>query len=246
MTADPPCPFLSEPFIPEGRIERICSEALVAHGLMPSKPGAIRIDRFIEKQFGIEIEYDDLQSRFGDGVMGACRFARDGRVAEILVEVSLDEDESKLGEKRVRSTMAHEAGHGLLHGPLFVEKFQAEDEMADTPLAMDAPISSVIDDGFACRGLGSSRKGGRRYDWWEVQANMAMAALLLPRQLVDGYFREIMSMPMPKLAWTDRRAVLDLKDVAGMVADKFDVSYSMALYRIEALYNQMRSQPELL
>ena len=163
--AGPPCPFLSKPFLHEKQIERACSEALVAHGLMPSEPAPVRIDRFIEKQFGIDIEYDDLHDRFGEGVMGACRFNRDGSVAEILVEISLDADESKLGEKRVRSTMAHEGGHGLLHGPLFAEKFAAEDDVARAGMVDVVQTGGVMDDGFACRGLGSQEKGRRRYDW---------------------------------------------------------------------------------
>lgn len=246
-TGDQPCPFLSKPFLHEKQIERICVDALSAQDLMPEEPGPVRIDRFIEKQFGIEIEYCDLQGRFGEGVMGACRFRRDGQVGQILVDVALEEDESKLGEKRVRSTMAHEAGHGLFHGPLFLERFEAEDEAARFQLDKVAGDTGVMMDGFACRGLGSQRTGGgRRYDWWEVQANKAMASLLLPRQLVDPYVREIMAIPLPKLAWTGKRPDWGLKDVAGMIADKFEVSISMATYRIQDLHQSQLNEPTLL
>jgi hypothetical protein len=73
-----------------------------------------------------------------------------------------------------------------------------------------------------------------------------MAALLLPRKLVDPFVREIMSVPLPKLAWTGKRPDWQLKDVAGMVADKFDASISMATYRIQDLHRSLLQEPTLL
>jgi hypothetical protein len=243
MSAEPtPCPFLSKPFHHENKIERVCTEALEAVGLMPSEPSPVRIDRFIEKQFTLGIEYENLQTRFGEGVMGACKFNRNGNVTRILVDVTLEEDGTRLVEKRLRSTLAHEGGHGLFHGPLFAEMFQAEDA---GKLVNVARCSGVTDDGFACRRIGDGGAGSR-FDWWEVQANKAMASLLLPRMLVDPFVREIMAIPLPKLAWTGKRPDWDLQDVAGMVADKFDVSISMATYRIQDLHKSLIIQPTLL
>lgn len=245
-TGEQPCPFLSKPFFHEKQIERTCIDALKIQGLMPEEPGPIRVDRFIEKQFGIEIDYEDLQGRFGEGVMGACRFQTNGEVAQILVDAALEEDQSPLGEKRIRSTLAHEAGHGLLHGSLFMEKFEAEKESRLSP-QIPSTSSGIISDGFACRGLGQTGSGsGRRFEWWEVQANKAMASLLLPRQLVDPYVREIMSIPLPKFPWMDKSPDWELEDVAKKVADKFEVSISMATYRIQALHQTMITQPTLL
>lgn len=238
-----PCPFLSDPFLPEQRIERTCSDALVAAGLMPPEPAPVRIDRFIEKHFDITIRYADLQSRFGEGVMGTCRFRRDGAVAEIIVEITLAEDDSKIASKRVRSTMAHEGGHGLFHGPLFSEMFRAEEDLKSGLVKVDR-CTGVTSDGFACRRIGEGG-GGRRYDWWEVQANRAMSALLLPRRLVDPFVREIIATPSPRSPWTGNRTVIPLQDVAVMVANTFDVSVSLAQYRIQDLYEQHQSQPDL-
>lgn len=239
------CPFTKKVFIPEARIEQVCSHVLVAMGLMPEEPSPIRIDRFIEKHFGIDIEYGDLHSRFGSGVMGACRFDRDGEVSEVIVEVTLEADESKTGQRRVRSTMAHEAGHGLFHGSLFAEKFQVEEELKRNGLVpVDNPIG-ITRDGFACRGLGDRQSNVDRYDWWEVQANKAMSSLLLPRQLVDPYVRLVAATAYPPLPWGGRGIIPTLTEVAGAVADKFNVSISMAQYRIEKLYDQISTQPDL-
>lgn len=240
-----PCPFISKPFFPEARIERICTEALEAEGLMPTGPESIRIERFIEKRFDLNIRYEDLQSRFGKGVMGACGFDSNGRVNDIILEISLEDEGSKVAGRRVRSTVAHEGGHGLLHGPLFAERHAAEEQMKQGLIKVDECVG-ITPNGFACRNLGETPSNGRRFDWWEVQANMAMAALLLPRKLVDPFVREIMSSPMPKLAWSGKRPDWGLRDVAGMVADKFDVSLSMATYRIQDLHRSLLLEPTLL
>lgn len=237
------CPFSRKVFIPDGRIERICGDALRSANLLPDKPSAIRIDRFIEKYFGIEIEYDDLSARFGEGVMGACRFKRDGSVAQILVEQTLAEEDSKLAEKVVRSTMAHEAGHGLLHGDLFAEKFQADAEIESSGIVGRQKREGLLPDGFACRGLGGSAQAANRYDWWEVQANRAMAALLLPKSLVSQFLDSIM---FPLQSVGGRTIIPDFKDVRSMVADRFEVSLTMAGFRIEAEYQSRREQPSLL
>lgn len=236
------CPFLRKIYIPEKRVERICSEALAAENLMPSVPEPIRIERFIEKCFGNVIGYENLGQRFGEGVMGACRFGRDGGVLEILVDQELGEDDSTIGERRNRSTLAHEAGHGLFHGELFAEKFQADDEVAASGLGNTVCRQNVFSEGFACRGLGVAGNGSQK-QWWEIQANMAMAALLLPRQLVDPFLRDLLKSP-----WTifGRSYKPTLDDACRSVSEVFNVSLMMAQYRIEKDFERLRDQPELV
>jgi hypothetical protein len=43
-------PFFQRPYFKPGEIEQICTKELRAAGLYPSRPEAIRIDRFIEKR----------------------------------------------------------------------------------------------------------------------------------------------------------------------------------------------------
>lgn len=235
------CPFIRKIFIPEPRIERNCGDALRSVGLMPDEPAPIRIDRFAEKHFNIEIEYDDLSS-FGPGVMGACRFKRAGTVSRILVDATLAGQDTKLAEKVVRSTIAHESGHGLLHGELFAEKFRAEAEIKAAGFVEPSRRDGLLPDGFACRGLDAPNKSGTRFDWWEVQANMAMAALLLPINLVSQHLDLVMK---PLRTYGGALIVPTLKEACGMVADCFDVSVTMARYRIECEYERRVSQPAL-
>lgn len=64
--AKPGAPFRERPYYDLAEIERTCIDELNAQGLLPREPAAIRIDRFIEKRFGVIAEYDDLP----DGLLG--------------------------------------------------------------------------------------------------------------------------------------------------------------------------------
>jgi hypothetical protein len=98
------------PFYEDREIEAICTDALREVGLLPTRPEAVRIDRFIEKRFGVVPTYEDLP----DGVQGLTRFSQKG-VREVVVAKALDDDSSTIAERRIRTTLAHEGGHCLLH-----------------------------------------------------------------------------------------------------------------------------------
>jgi hypothetical protein len=104
----------------------------------------------------------------------------------------------------------------------------------------------VTSNGFACRSVGKAPSTGRRSDWWEVQANMAMAAMLLPRKLVDPFVEEIMAGPRLRQAPAGNMIQWPLDLVSQSVADKFDVSISMATYRIHDLHRSLLREPTLL
>ena len=103
-------PFLERPYFPDGVIENTCADELRAVGLLPLSPEPIRIDRFIEKRFKVTPSYEELP----EGVLGLTRFNQQG-VSEVVVARALDEESSKVAERRIRTTLAHEGGHCLLH-----------------------------------------------------------------------------------------------------------------------------------
>jgi hypothetical protein len=137
-------PFTERPHFQLREIEEICSSELRKVDLYPSAPEAIRVERFIEKRFKVSPRYEPLP----EGVLGFTRFEA-GRVAEIVVSQALDDEGTKVAERRLRSTLAHEAGHGLLHAYLFAlsEKPKGLFDSADrTPRilcreATEAPLS---------------------------------------------------------------------------------------------------------
>ena len=152
-----------------GEIDEICLEALKKQSLLPSNPAPIRIERFVEKEFKTALRYEDL----GPDNLGCTIFNSLGTVEAILVSRSLEEQNTTPARRRVRSTVAHEAGHGLLHGSLFI----------------DSPDLGENQRRILCRSediLGETQRSYRGR-WWEFQANQAMGSLLLPSPLMLAF-----------------------------------------------------------
>src|SRR5437667_6473908 len=107
-------PFQEQPYFSQNEIEELCQEELRKVNLLPEIPEPIRIERFIEKRFNVTPVYEELPP----GVLGFTRFTAKG-VKAIVVSRSLSDEGSQAAERRVNTTLAHEAGHGLLHAHLF-------------------------------------------------------------------------------------------------------------------------------
>lgn len=163
-------PFTERPYFENDEIDRICIDELRAVELYPKAPSPIRIDRFIEKRFGVTPTYEDL----GAGILGLTKFGKNG-VKEVVIAQAIDEQNTVSSERLVRSTLAHEAGHGLLHAHLFV--FSGECSLF--------PEGTGTAPKVLCRGEGQQAQG-KQYtgEWWEYQANRAIGGLLLPRPLL--------------------------------------------------------------
>jgi hypothetical protein len=158
-----------------GEIDEICLEALKMQSLLPSKPAPIRIERFVEKQFKTPLIYEDL----GPENLGCTIFNSSGAVEAILISRSLEEQNTIPARRRVRSTVAHEAGHGLLHGSLFMEAASRD------------PLNGAVGKNqrlILCRSEDILVDSQRSYAgrWWEFQANQAIGSLLLPRYNADS------------------------------------------------------------
>ncbi|MGH7708403.1 MAG: hypothetical protein ACREM6_10840 [Vulcanimicrobiaceae bacterium] len=124
----------------------------------------------------MQVTYDDLPP----GVLGLTEFGEKG-VNAIIIAKALDDEETRLAERRIRTTMGHECGHGLLHTHLFVLGQKAHPLFGESTGSKPRVLCRM--DGIPYETT-SARK---RYDgrWWEFQANQAMGALLLPKRLVE-------------------------------------------------------------
>lgn len=217
-------PFPEQPFYKPADFESICVEALTSVGLFPASPSPVRIDRFIEKRFKVQPTYTPLPS----GVLGFTRFGANG-VEEIVISQALDEEGTTSAERRLRTTLAHEGGHGLLHAHLFALG-NRPDSLFAGELASDAPKIMCRDD------VQSSENSGKKppYRWWEYQANQAMGVLLLPQSLVENALETTLEarglLGVRVLPATSREAAIRL------IADTFDVNPIVARYRLEALF----------
>jgi hypothetical protein len=213
-------PFRERPYFTHEEIDRICVEALQKVELLPRSPEPIRIDRFIEKHFRVTPTYEDL----GPGILGLTRFGRDG-VQAVIVSQRLDDEGSQISERRIRSTLAHEGGHGLLHEYLFLLETGPLLFGDSTPAG---PKILCRDEPYAVKE--SAYKG----KWWEYQANRAIGSLLLPRSLVMMAVHPFM-IPVGALGLIE----LDRQkrpQVIQSVAETFDVNPIGATIRIDELF----------
>ncbi len=222
-------PFLERPYFTSREIEQICQDELRKTGYFPSNPEAVRIEHFIKKRFNITPIFENLP----DGVLGYTTFDQSG-VVSMHIASALTESDTRAAECRTNSTLAHEAGHGLLHAHLFA--------FSDQGLSLFGGDPDVTATKILCRGSGGG-VGNRTYkgQWWELQANMVIGSLLMPRPLVvkslQPFFRqEGMFQDVDPLA---------REDAVRCLGDTFDVNPIVARIRLDELYPAQGAQLRL-
>ena len=213
-------PFGERPFFEEEEMESIARDALRSVSLLPDTPAPVRIDRFIEKLFGVVPSYDDI----GQGILGYTKFGANG-AREVVISRALSEEGLPPAERRERSTLAHEAGHILLHSHLFALQPSARSR----PLFEDDV--NLMQKTVLCRDQESrSAYDGR---WWEYQANQMIGLLLLPRALVFDALDDLTvtsALGIRSLDTGEREVA------ARRLADVFDVNAAVSRRRIERLF----------
>ena len=217
-------PFTEKPFFRQKDFEQICEDALKQSGLLPSDPAPIRIDRFVEKHFDIQPSYEKLPA----GLLGFTCFSSNG-VEAIVVSKAFDDEGTQVAERRLRTTLAHESGHGLLHAHLFALETRPDSLFGDS---LDAQAPKLL-----CRlgGIsGAETPRARQPPWWEYQANQAMGVLLMPTPLVQAALAPVVTLRgvigMPVLPARRRESAIRL------LADTFDVNPVVARLRLDVLH----------
>jgi hypothetical protein len=201
-----------------GEIDEICLEALKKQSLLASTPTPVRIERFVEKQFRTALRYEDL----GPDNLCCTIFNSSGAVEAILVSRSLEEQNTTPARRRVRSTVAHEAGHGLLHGSLFIgDNFPDREKNQRRILCRSEDI--LVETQSSYRGR-----------WWEFQANQAIGSLLLPRPLMNAF----LDQSGIKLDSSGRCSLTpsQRESLAKKAAVTFDVNPIVVRIRLDSLF----------
>lgn len=223
-------PFSERPYYTDAEIERTCEDALVSVGYLPETPGPIKIDRFVEKYFHVSPQYDDLP----DGVLGYSCFGPSG-MTSMHVAAALATEGTRVAERRINTTLAHEAGHGLFHAHLFA--------LVEPGLRLFGSDPDVTGTKILCRDEGRGGGAGRSgYDgrWWEHQAHKAIGPLLMPRALVLDGVRPFLKT----------RGTLGVEDIdpgrrdeaVRHLADVFDVNPIVSRIRLDGIYKPSGGQ----
>jgi hypothetical protein len=223
-------PFAERPFYTDDEIERMCSDALAETGLMPREPGVVRIERFIEKRFNnAPVIYERLPAK----VLGFTEFGPNGVQAIHIAETS--DTSSKSEARRINSTLAHEAGHGLMHTHLFALGLDHGGLFGNDP---DVSSQRVL-----CRDEENQNvRSKRRYDgrWWEFQANRAIGALLMPKEIFLLFMKQFVeergTFGLPRLS-SERR-----NEAIAAAANMFDVNPAAARIRVDGFFSDASRQ----
>ena len=225
--------FRTRLYFDKREIDDIAVNELTSVGLLPEQPSRIRIDRFIEKRFGISPSFQELPA----GLLGFSRFAADG-CREIVVSTTLSESVGSVNERRVSSTLAHEAGHALLHRDLFARlhrssqsKLMKDDVHSDQhEILCRSEVVGTLD--------GSRSRSNYQGEWWEYQANLMIGALLLPRPLLRKALNPILtSEGVSEIEILDSEV---REAAADMVVSIFEVNPAVASYRIDDVFPPQR------
>ena len=214
-TEDPRSPWGVRLWFEEDEFDEIMDGVRGNAGDVFSEGRGVDVEEVLMRVYEVSPDYLDLPP----SVLGRTVFHADG-----LVDVHLSRDlseraeRSRIARRRLRSTMGHECGHVALHRCL---------QPAAARMSTDAP--SIL-----CRALALNREGERAVEWWEYQANRAMACLLMPRDLTGDVLSEVVhargykSLEKALEAEGGRKVLTELSGI-------FDVSFEMSLYRLVSL-----------
>jgi len=219
-------PFAEQPYYKDSEIEAMCLDELKKVGLLPAQPEPIRIDRFIEKRFGVAPCYEDL----GERILGFTKFGPKG-VREVVVARALDDEGTQPAERRIRSTLAHEAGHGIFHAHLFV--------LVQNTQPLFGDYSDPVGPKVLCRDIptaGAETSHRYRGQWWEFQANRAIGSLLMPKPLLS-----IAIAPFLKAQGLGQ-SLVRRGEAVETLANTFNVNPVVARIRLDGLYPQDERQ----
>jgi Zn-dependent peptidase ImmA (M78 family) len=180
------------------------------------------VEKYCDRRWGFPEDYLDLPA----GVLGCAGFSESG-LASIAISRELCEDTSRIGIARTRSTTAHEIGHGELHADAYAKKIRHDREQGN--LFAESGVAAV--NGFLCRDEQIRRP--RSEEWWEVQANRFMVALLLPKHLLREAVENWMPHKKNGRFYPITRMLDD--EIAGI----FNVSKEMARIAGEAMQERI-------
>ncbi|MFI5259160.1 MAG: ImmA/IrrE family metallo-endopeptidase [Candidatus Limnocylindrales bacterium] len=197
-------------------IEAIARNALREAGLLPShNEPRVDIERVLESHLAAEVDYG---VELDDEILGYTVFDRPIRVGvnRRLTDAALGPNASIGAVGRWRATIAHEAAHVLLHTVMY----------PTTTASPGRPAARCFRDAVA--------DGARPRDWREVQANMGMAALLMPRWVFASVTEASLS-PYGPVVPPVGATTLAGRQLVDILAQCFQVSRRAAAIRLEEL-----------
>ena len=215
----------------EDEIEWMMEDELSKAGLLPCLADpVVDLESLLEIHLGVKL---DVHAVLDDDELGVTEFVG-GKKPLVSINKDLtsraETEEAPSGILgRWRATMAHEAGHVVLHRALVEVQFEQGSFFAETTKERGSSL-------FRCLKRDVSFRRGN-YDWKEVQANRGMGALLMParvfRELVLGIVKadksDDLCLQMPETGSTE------FSDLLLDLSKRCEGSQEAARIRLESL-----------
>lgn len=218
-------------WLPTGEIEaRVANELLRANVYPTPDSPVVDLESFVERHLRAEL---DQYAELDPTVLGLTEFRPGGRprilINRDLTGSALDQDESPPGMLgRWRATLAHEAAHVILHSVLFTRGAALPGLFGSEPEDVAATSTPIL---HRCLKRDVTFGGGS--DWKEVQANIGMAGLLMPRDVLLPVFRAEVEAALQ--GRSPVRGTPEATALAARLAARFQVSRQAALIRLDTL-----------
>ena len=213
-----------------GEIEEIMADELRRADMFPDgREPVVDLEEFLE--LGLEVKLD-LYAHLEPDVLGMTDFIRDRKpLVSISASLTSEAEEPDIApglQGRWRATMAHEAAHVILHR-MFVEVPFGQQDLFETNCGARRSLLRCLK-----RDVAFGRGGN---DWKEVQANLGMAALLMPAGVFTDVVRVVAGASNAKKL-LDHIPTMDSLEYRGFVVElsrRFQVSQQAAGIRLSTL-----------
>ena len=223
-------PFSHVIFLKRDEIDKMCEDALRQAKLFPNEPSPINIEGFIENHLESRL---DFGTDLGPEILGFTFFCPKGRPEVVGISPNLDEG-TKVSERRIRATLAHEAGHAMIHPILFMQDGEQKEFLNSN--------IDLVQRRILCRKTDINPNGKFDGRWWEFQANCAIGGFLLPKRLIVKCVEHLttaIGLLGGQILEGHNREMAE-----ALVADTFDVNPVVARIRLSSLFPE-NMHPEL-
>ena len=187
---------------------------------IPTDKLTVIIERYVDD---LDL-YADLEKEYGDkNIEGVTIFLP---FKKPVVRISEKLQKFKFKENRLRTTLAHELGHVIIHNPLWQREFSK----------LQLPFDTTEKRIQICKRktlFSKDEPNYEHYDWIEWQANYFGSALLMPKKALHKFYKIFTTERGIRSQISDESS--DASDLISMLSQAFQLSNEAVRVRLKQM-----------